>query len=401
MTQEFSWRQPPPPTTGQVVASWAHHSIRQRLPDIARRTLSDIKLAPHRRRAVESLAAEIPAGPIRQLESIGLEDETTWREYVEPYVGQNWLTPPWFFVETYFYRRMLVATGWNPARPQQTDPFRIQKQRGLEHGLAAMPFGPDLRSLADLLLSSLWGNQADLSLWPGGDEPGNEAPSPSGERLLMDNRADVVNLLATLPPNRQIDLVLDNAGAELLADLDLVQRLLTHGCRLWLHLKGHPTFVSDATLLDWQVTLQALTRSNDAGRSLAGSLVEAQRAGRLELASHTYWTSPLAGWELPSDLRTTLASSSLILVKGDANYRRLLGDRRWPPTQALAPALDYLPAPVALLRSLKCELAVGLSTDVIRRAEAADPAWMVNGRWGLIQFYAAGPGIGRIDGTSA
>ncbi len=75
----------------------------------------------------------------------------------------------------------------------------------------------------------------------------------------------------------------------------------------------------------------------------------------------------------------------LIILKGDANYRRLLGDAHWPPTASFESATRYFPARLAALRTLKAEIVVGLSSGVVAQLDAEDPSWRVNGKRGLIQ----------------
>ncbi len=92
---------------------------------------------------------------------------------------------------------------------------------------------------------------------------------------------------------------------------------------------------------------------------------------------------------MPSELAEELAGSDLLIFKGDANYRRLLGDRHWPFDTPLAEILGFLPSPALLLRTLKSEVAAGLTPDLRKRAQQQDDRWMVNGNWGLIQFFQA------------
>jgi len=54
-----------------------------------------------------------------------------------------------------------------------------------------------------------------------------------------------------------------------------------------------------------------------------------------------------------------------------------------------------LPAPFAVLRTLKGELIVGLQPGQAEELEAQDPTWMINGERGVIQFVHPG---GRRDG---
>ena len=108
-------------------------------------------------------------------------------------------------------------------------------------------------------------------------------------------------------------------------------------------------------------------------------------AGELVLRTHRFNASSLFYFQLPDDLRAELAGMDLVLVKGDANYRRLLGDAHWPSTTAFADAVAYFPAPVAALRTLKGEIIVGLPPGEAERLAGEDPAWLVNGQRGVIQ----------------
>jgi len=74
-----------------------------------------------------------------------------------------------------------------------------------------------------------------------------------------------------------------------------------------------------------------------------------------------------------------------VIVKGDANYRRLLGDARWPHTTPFAHAIRYFPSPLVVLRTLKAEIIVGLQPGQAEQLQAEDPAWLVNGKRGIIQ----------------
>jgi hypothetical protein len=110
---------------------------------------------------------------------------------------------------------------------------------------------------------------------------------------------------------------------------------------------------------------------------------------RLQLHTHFFWTSPLACWDMPADLASDLRLSALLISKGDANYRRLIGDRHWPDTLDFAQALHYAPAPLLALRVSKSEPVVGLCEGQAAALDQVDAHWRTNGRWGMIQFTAS------------
>lgn len=89
---------------------------------------------------------------------------------------------------------------------------------------------------------------------------------------------------------------------------------------------------------------------------------------------------------MPEELKNELAQSSLIIIKGDANYRRCLGDRQWSFTTVFEDIVCYFPAPILVLRTLKSEIAAGLQLKQVEKLNQEDPNWLTNGQWGLIQF---------------
>jgi hypothetical protein len=48
--------------------------------------------------------------------------------------------------------------------------------------------------------------------------------------------------------------------------------------------------------------------------------------------------------------------------------------------------LQYFPAPVVALRSLKSDTVVGLPAELVRRLDQNNAKWRVGGHYGVIQF---------------
>lgn len=401
----------PPPITSEVPGTWAYDTMSERVVEIARRTLSENLFSEAISSRIEALMAEIPFGAIRQMNSTA-PDAKNWHIYTQPYLNQNWLTPPWFFTETYFYRRLIEATGYyEPGPGFGVDPFLYQKEQGLLTTDATIQAiaqrldnwlgeGSHDEHLAALLAINLWGNRADLSLWPA-DERGEQPmdvdwESAQAYTLANDTEAAISHLHHH--PGARIDIIADNAGLELVTDLALADYLLTTAvaAAVHIHLKPHPTFVSDAMISDVLATAGFLAaHENDAVAAFGRRLRQHLAKGNLLLKEDPYWVSALPFWEIPAALREELSQSDLIISKGDANYRRLLGDRQWPFTTPFAAILSYTPAPLLALRTLKAELACGLTETQIHRLNEEDPQWLVNGRWGVIQFALQGGVAGQ------
>jgi hypothetical protein len=393
---------------GAEIGSFAHTTVAVRLPTIAGRVLAENRFPPDVAAALEVLIAELPDGPIRPIHDPGAPDASDWDGYAAPYLGQSWLQVPWFFAETSFYRRILAITGYfQPGAGHSLDPYTLQKRLGLETSLGAIEAlsvhlsagraDPAVahESLGAMIIAALWGNQADLSLWP--VDPHDLKPAGGivhqDQTQLLINDAPLVasHLLGLRDRPARVDIVVDNAGFELVCDLGLVDLLLwtVPAATIHLHGKAHPTFVSDALLDDITQTVSWFeVAAHPDMRALGARLRAALETGHLRLHADWFWTSPLSGWEMPAVLRHELGGSDLIISKGDANYRRWLGDRRWPFDTPLAPILAYAPAPLALLRTLKSEVAAGLAPGLPAALAERDPSWLTNGRWGVVQFAA-------------
>jgi uncharacterized protein with ATP-grasp and redox domains len=394
----------PGPLRGSETGTFTHYSIAVRLPDIGRRILAENHFRSHIAADVQALIEEIPNGAIRPLFDHDAPDAADWRQYCLPYLGQSWLQAPWFFVETYFYRRVLEATQYfeKGAATAVLDPFTYQKQQGLATSTTAITRlcqsvnhwleRPSAKAdaLAHLLSVALWGNQADLSLWPSdSDANPTHDEDKRQEHVLLDDTTAVTHHLLTPTHPIRLDLIADNAGFELVSDLCLIDYALHSdtAVSVTLHLKSHPTFVSDAMPADARQTIVYLAQAANPDMQGVGQRLQARLDdGRLQLRNHLFWTSPLPAWEMPADLSTDLQAAHLVISKGDANYRRLLGDRHWAFDHAFAEIVAYFPAPLLALRTLKSEIVAGLQPDQLADLPHRDPNWLINGRWGLIQF---------------
>ncbi|NOG50235.1 MAG: DUF89 family protein [Chloroflexi bacterium] len=96
-------------------------------------------------------------------------------------------------------------------------------------------------------------------------------------------------------------------------------------------------------------------------------------AGTLRLSSRFYWNSAAMWWDMPDELHTFMAGSPLTIVKGDANYRRVVGDARWPYVTPFHEVVAGAGIPVLCLRTLKSDPIVGLQPGQAERLEASNP----------------------------
>ena len=407
---------------GSDPGSFAGTTMRVRLPQVARQVLEENGSSLPAEAAVrlQALIDEMPHTPLRPLQDEPAPDLDDWRRWLAPYPGQDYLSAPWLLAEFYFYRRLLEATGYfQPGPGCGVDPYAAHKRRALDESLAALeelvghlealqaaaqnPETPRT-ALEELLWLSLWGNQADLSMWASGRPAGGDEGQPdrSGDgwrtsHLLADERsAAAAYLLDGAAPGR-VAFILDNAPLELAYDLALADFLLSASLAavVELHCKAYPTYVSDATIPDVHALLDFMhSHGSPSLAALAGRLGGWLTDGRLVLTSDPFWNAPLSFSEATHMLHWLLHEQSqiplrLVISKGDANYRRFLGDRAWPYATPLAGILPSLPAPLLMLRVLKSEVAAGLPHGLPGELARLDAQWRVSGQWGVIQLAGA------------
>jgi hypothetical protein len=375
--------------------SFARGTIVERKPQIIGQVLVDHDYPAEIVAALYAFRDEIAAQPMQPLrEWVG--DTAFWNAELARYAGLTWLEVPWYFAETYFYRKLLEAVRYlQPGPWQGRDPFGPQKRQQEIDALIRLEASWDQLAHLDadilfetLLHSALWGNRADLSNLTVKEQAlAGLAAQDEKHLLLIDHTAEVHRRLAT--GVERVDFINDNVGLDSLFDLALADFLLAHGWaqQVVMHLKDRPFFVSDAMPQDIEIVLHALARSASPSlRSLAVRLMDAQAAGQLSLKTDPFWTSFLMFRDMPAALRADISTAALAIVKGDVNYRRLLDDRHWPPTTRMEDVAGYFPSSFVALRTLKGEIMVGLAAGQAEQLAAEDSTWLINGKRGVIHL---------------
>ncbi|MFG3062105.1 damage-control phosphatase ARMT1 family protein [Streptomyces sp. NPDC048231] len=366
--------------------SFPHGVLSARHPALIRAVQDAFPYGPGRRRALDELLTGATEGLI---EPLGTEDDEQWARWGSgEYLGRSWFEVPFLWSESYFYRRLLQAVGYfGPGGWQGIDPFRPFKLAELDapetdEELAALdrlgeqPLDEQAQAL---LHGSLWGNRADL---------GFRLSAPGAPTAVTRLVADDSELLWSLLPVDTLCLVADNAGRELIPDLLLLDHLLRHGRvrRALLHVKVHPYYISDATTADVVDAVRRLAGAKGAAAGAGERLWTAMAEGGLEVRTHPFSCAPLPYADMPEDLRAEFDAADLTIFKGDLNYRRLVGDRLYPPTTPFEDVTAWFPGPVAALRTLKSDVIVGLEPDTEAALVAAEEQrWRTSGAHALIQ----------------
>ena len=366
---------------------FARRSIQERLPATIRKTRDlNPDYSDAIRADLNSLAISMESDDTIPALKLPTPDADVWSPAWITHQSHTWLHTDWWFAETYAYRLIIEAVRWWETG---RDPFRPIKAEELDGVMlwtildqALNVEGTDEQRLQALLHMDLWGNRIDLSYEPSLAQ----GLTVHDDHLLVDDSAAVVTQLMT--GSGPVHLIADNFGSELAVDLALIDTLLaTVTESVILHLKLHPTFVSDALPADvrWLIGAMITRERNAAVHALGSRLQAALDDGRLRLAPDFYWNSSRLLWDLPRRLSQAFTGAKLVIIKGDANYRRMAGDAVWPVAIPFTEGINYFPAPLVALRTIKADSLLGVSANTVYRLDANEPNWRVSGKYGLIQ----------------
>ncbi|ORY72884.1 DUF89-domain-containing protein [Leucosporidium creatinivorum] len=350
----------------------------------------------------------------------------------------RWFNASWLYAECYMYRRVrgLFASTSHWATfdcfaSQKIEAFR-SSSKGI-HTLATAVAELVKKGKTDdeavlhadwqaMLEVCLWGNATDLSLLTSlTHEQIQELQSVErgSKFVLKDDFLKSWEHIKSLKDAR-IDIVLDNSGFELFSDLVLADWLLTlspYASEVVFHPKLMPWFVSDVQPHDFTLTLSSLLdptffpstngateeekvalkemvqrwqRYVDEGKFRLSTPLDLQMGDKGgELADS--WTTAYPYSDLPEKAPALLAElqkSSLVIFKGDLNYRKLTSDANWSPTTPFETALGPLRGlfPLLSLRTCKADVCVGLAEGRAEELDQEDPKWRINGKYAVVSF---------------
>ena len=402
MEQIKKWTKPslelPQPLKGNESGTFVGKTVNQRMPEIAIKMKDEAFFDEPTNERIQELIDSLPNGKIIPIDDAFAPDNQAWEEFVQPYLGQTWLEVPWFFAETYFYRRILAETGYYQSIDNYlVDPFSTQKLNGL---IDALPVFDELANLFDqelskekilrtLLVLNLWGNKADLSFFPAaGSGQKIEVDPDQMEAKIVVNHLNPLMHFFKEGKKKRIDIILDNVGVELISDIVLAYWMVkaNFADQVVLHHKIHPTFVSDATVKDTRELIYQLGKKDERANLFVTELFDFVEQEKIILMDHEYWTSPNPFWEMPQQLNDYYLESNLIISKGDANYRRVLGDLHWEYDTKMEEVLNYCPVPLLTIRICKSEEMIGLKKGQAEVLASIDSKWLYNAQWGIMMF---------------
>lgn len=441
-------------------ATFGQHTAQARWPIIVQNAIDDLGVAIKSIAgdAERARQGEVIRGQLEGLRSSILKDEKlvkfteeevrvggvpgSFNEKLARKGEASWWHAEWLFTEIYLYRRINVFFRFQPLWAE-FDIFDRLKQSTFESSLygvveLAVRFGKlsgqvkqigrDEEAMKLLFKEfvdiSLWGNATDLSLLT--DATIEDIKSIQGAKVRQESEAKIlVNdtleaweaLNSGSSGRKRVDFVLDNSGFELYADLMLAAFLLETQLvgKCVFHAKDIPYMVSDVMLKDFDALLTDLKdreffpvkdkSSQEALDNFADTISRHVAKGEIEVREDSFWTTDLDFWCIdPSEtkyhgaeIHRDLAQSDLVIFKGDLNYRKLTGDRKWPRTTPWSKAIGPLAESgitLLSLRTSKADVQVALPEGVDEKLseiwEKDHPGqgswWCCSGKWAVICF---------------
>lgn len=337
----------------------------------------------------------------------------------------TWLTGPWLYLECYLYQYIhtLMVGDWSDFDVFETlknSTFQLSELGVTELSKRYQALSKELENASEGALEilfkefidiSLWGNATDLSLLAGNvslediqSVQGAEVRKKNEQYIIVNDLPQVWEKIKS--KNKRIDIVLDNSGFELFADLAFSLFALDSGLakEIHIHCKEIPWFVSDTMPKDFNNLLHQLIdkdfyKTHDESLTYFHDKVEAYvKKGSIKVGSHPFWTLDCNYWQIPkfTDLYENLSHSDLVIFKGDLNYRKLTGDLEWDPTTPFVEAIQDLAdsgLKVLSLRTCKADVVVGLPKGLHaelakKYAEMGEDGklWASSGKWAVISY---------------
>ena len=367
----------------------------------------------------------------------GRPDIEAYDEEFKTLKDLRWLAAPWLYTECYMYR--FIHTFFTLSTPfwHSFDMFATSKRASLvgsKKGTIELVkrFGAVLQAIQErqavdeetqkaifeeMIQISLWGNATDLALLTSlsveelNSRQGKAVRDSNKQNIVVDDTEQVWRLLSrlrALGSPRDIHIVLDNAGFELLTDLVFASYLLESGYakKAVLHGKRMPWFVSDVNLEDLKYLIEGFANGTMYEDIDSTDQEELQKAGeywrsliqtgRMEFRAELFWTTQHPFGRMPivePALFEDLADADLVVYKGDLNYRKLTYDGMWPHSTPFSEALGPLKQKhdgqgvrTLVLRTAKADVCVGLKPGQDKDFEEG---WTRYGKYAVVSYWDA------------
>lgn len=349
-----------------------------------------------------------------------------WKKSLEQYNGGKistfFINAPFIDVEHYFYYYIL-----DKVNSQQTinegnfiDPFLDAKiasikndycNESIKHkskikelldlGIQIKECIGDQRqkdSIIELLKLNLSANSTDLSqlFWE---------QFSSVTSIIDDGEVFWEEFVSDLHNVNRINVLVDNFGIEFLADIIMgyyfiLKKGRDSSIEIVYHVNELPVFVSDVKRGDDQVLFKVLTeliKDNAQYKYLLEDINHFIQNGKIKFKSDFFWNMPSRYDTITqskykksgylSEVKSIFTGNDLLIIKGDLNYRRMVGDKNYNPQKKIEKFIKYISCPVLIIRSFKSNVTLlGKSYNNVVENKNIEQDWQSNGKYGVIQY---------------
>ncbi len=256
----------------------------------------------------------------------------------------------------------------------------------------------NITDLSTLLIHGVGANTSDLS------QEGAHSDVVNEPHIKPNESDDVNKYVEKLEEKRQkggkvkVDILTDNCGLELLSDIELAVFLLKNGLSdsVVFHVRVLPQYVSDVTknmfVDDFEQLLGRLEDMKSEGMDDFGLLADVRKYMKGEqicVKEDLFWNLPTYYYKHKAIFTEIIGTSDLVIVKGDLNYRKLVGDKDYYSLFWFRYRVRKIGYPVLALRAIKSSL-VDVGSSLKKRKTRRNIIHNINGLngdYGVIRFY--------------
>lgn len=217
--------------------------------------------------------------------------------------------------------------------------------------------------------------------------------------VYPNNLEDFTNHIRNLKEKTQVNYLIDNSGVEFFTDLTFAYVLIRVSPinQITLHINKLPVFVSDViasdylhmmNLVDNYIIEKKLNDYEDAIELIKNK----KKNGEILIRPDFIWNMPTPYKDLAENYTEIFSSKkSILIIKGDLNYRRLIEDKNWNFKEKITKFVKgYISCPTLLVRSIKSDLIIDFyekqGQNKKKKWEEKDKYWKEYGEYGVIRF---------------
>lgn len=346
----------------------------------------------------------------------------TLEKFEKGKISDFFINAPFIDIEHYFYYSILyqVRSHQETNKNNIIDPYKVDKIISMKNDYFKNPdvhkskikelldLGLKIkycigdqeqeRNICELLKLNLSANSTDLSqlFW---EQFSNVSPVIDDTQKFWDNYvSDLHNVT-------RINILTDNFGVEFLADIIMgYYFILKKGkntkIEVIYNVNELPIFVSDVSHNDETLlfdTLNEFVKDNKYYKELLNDIQSLITENKLLFKPDFFWNMPVyyntivkpeykkAGYL--SEIKNIFCGTDLLIVKGDLNYRRLVGDRNYNPQKDIKNCINYIKCPLLIIRSFKSNVTLlGKNYKEFIKNKRIEQDWQSNGKYGIIQY---------------